>query len=181
MADEPLGAVDDVLVPVAHRARPDAGGIGPGIGLGQGEGDQLVAGREARQPAGLLLAAARDLDRDRPQRLDREDEARGRAVAADLLDREAQREQVPAQPAVLLGERDGKDVVVRQEPAHVLWPLGGAVDVRRPGGDLLVGQHAHGVTQEDLLLREAHGSVDGLVRRHRGHRSSVPAGPDRQG
>ena len=39
-----------------------------------------------------------------------------------------------------------------EQPAHVLGPLGGPVDLGGPGRDLLVGELAHGVAQEDLVL-----------------------------
>ena len=177
VADEPLGAVDHVLVAVTDGPRPDPRRIRAGVRLREREGDQLRARGEVRQPAVLLLRSARHLDRDRAQRLDGEDQARRRAHAADLLDREAQREQVPAQAAVALRERDREDVVVGEEaggrppgtpPARSI--VGG------PRRDLLVGEHADGVPQEDLLLREADRAVVGRTGRHRGHRISAGCG-----
>ena len=101
------------------------------------------------------------------QRLDRQDETRRGADAADLLDREAQGQQVRAQPAVPLGERDAQDVVARQQPPDVLGPGGVPVDVGGSGSDLRVGQLAHRIAQEDLVLREADRAVGRGVRRHR--------------
>ena len=91
------------------------------------------------------------------------DQARGRARAADLLDREAQREQVGAEAAVALRERDREDVVAREEPPDVVGPLGRPVDLGGPRGDLLVGQLADRVAQEDLLLGEADRAVGTVV------------------
>ena len=59
VGDEGLAAVDDVVVAVALRARADAGQVGAGAGLGHRDrGDQL-AGRDAGQPALLLLVGRR--------------------------------------------------------------------------------------------------------------------------
>ena len=55
LADEPLGAVDDVVVAIADGARPGGGGVGAGLGLGQREGDEVLAAGQLREPAGLLL------------------------------------------------------------------------------------------------------------------------------
>ena len=131
VADEPLHAVDDVLVAVAHRAGPDARRVRARVGLRQPEGDQPVPGREAREPAVLLLGRAGDLDRDGAQGLDGEDEPRGGAGTADLLDRQAQGQEIRPEAAVLLRERDREDVLGGEEPAHVLGPLGGACRYRR--------------------------------------------------
>ena len=135
--------------------------IGTGVGLREAEGDQLLARSEVREPAVLLLGRPGDLDRDRAQRLDGEDQARRGAVAAQLLDREAQRQQVGAQAAVLLLERDREDVVLGEEPAHVLGPLGRPVDRRGAGCDLLVGELPDRIAQQGLLLGQAHGTATG--------------------
>ena len=122
VADEALRAVDDVLVAVADGPGADARRVGARVRLGQPEGDQLLARGEAGQPAVLLLGRAGDLDRDGAERLDREDQARRGAGAADLLDGQAQRQQVRAETAVPLLERDREDVVGGEEPADVLGP-----------------------------------------------------------
>ena len=162
----------DVLVAVPDRAGANAGRVGARVRLGQAEGDQPLARGEAREPAILLLRRSGDLDRDCPEGLDREDQARRGAVAADLLDGEAQREQVCAQTAVALLEGDREDVVVREQAADVLGPGGGPVDLGGAWGNPLVGEHADGIPQELLLLGQAHGAVAGLRGGHRGHPSS---------
>ncbi len=55
-----------------------------------------------------------------------------------------------------LGERDREHVVLGEELAHVLREDAVAVDRGRAGRHALVGEHAHGLAQEDLLLRESH-------------------------
>ena len=54
-----------------------------------------------------------------------------------------------------------------EQPSDVLGPGGVPVDVGGSGGDLLVGQLAHRIAQEDLVLREADRAVGRGVRRHR--------------
>ena len=76
-------------------------------------------------------------------------------------------EQVRAEAAVALGERDREDVVAREEAADVVGPLGAAVDLGGPRRDPLVGEDAHGVAQEQVLLGEAHGAGGGRAGSHR--------------
>ncbi len=57
--------------------------------------------------------------------------------------------------------------MAREQPSDVLGPGGVAVDVGGPRRDLLVGQLAHRIAQEDLVLREADRAVGRGVRRHR--------------
>ena len=109
-------------------------GSEPGVGLGEGERDELLARGEARQPAVLLLGRAGDLDRDRAERLHGEHEARRRARTADLLDGEAQGQQVRAEAAVSLCERDREDVVAREEPAERRPATRPSGRSRRPAG-----------------------------------------------
>ena len=103
-----------VVVAVADGAGPRGRRVGAGLGLGQGEGDELLAAGELREPAGLLLGRAGDADRQRAELLDGEDQPGRRAGAAQLLDREADAEQVAAEAAVLLGERQRQDVLLRE-------------------------------------------------------------------
>ena len=147
------------------------------LGLGQGERDEVLAARQLREPAGLLLVGAREGDRQRAQLLDREDQAGRGARPAELFDREADAQQLPAEAAVLLREREREDVVVGQELAEVLGELGGPVDVGRARGHPLVREHADGVAEHLVLLREAErpgGAVRGGHRAHRtAHRTGV--------
>ena len=62
------------------------------------------------------------------------------------------RQQLAAEPAVLLGERQRQDVLGGQQLAQVLRELAGPVDLGGPRRDALVGEDADGVTQEQLLL-----------------------------
>ena len=57
VGDEALGAVDDILVAIQHRGGLDVGGVGAGVGLGEGEaGDPALGG--AGQVLLLLLGGA---------------------------------------------------------------------------------------------------------------------------
>ena len=67
-------------------------------------------------------------------------------------------------------ERQGEDVVVGEQPAHVLGELAGLVDLRGAGGDAVVGQHADRVAEHLLVFREserARGAARGGHRLHR--------------
>ena len=117
VADEPLGPVDDVVLAVADG--PGAGGrdIRARLGLGQGEGDELFAAGQLREPAGLLLVRAGDRDRERAELLDREDQSGRGAGPAELFDGETDAQELAAEAAVLLRERERQDVVVGEEAA----------------------------------------------------------------
>ena len=152
MADEPLRAVDDVVVAVARGGGPDRGDVRAGLGLGQGEGDELLPGRQPRDEAGLLFVGAGDEERQRGQLLDREDQAGRGTRAAELLDRQADAQQVATETAVFLGERQGQDVLGGQQLAKVLGKLAGLVDLGGPRRDAFVGEGADSVAEERLLL-----------------------------
>ena len=113
-------------------------------------------------------------DRQRSELLHGQDQAARGAGATDLLDGEAQRQELPTKPAEALGERQRQDVVRGEERAHVLGKFGGPVDLGGSRRDLLVGQDADGVAQHRLLIGQSVGGA-GAVRlgSHHGHRSSA--------
>ncbi len=55
VGDERLGAVDDVVVTLAHGPGGDAGQVGAGAGLGHRDGGDGLAGHHAGEPAALLV------------------------------------------------------------------------------------------------------------------------------
>ena len=63
VGDPGLGAVEDILVALAHRGAEDARHIGAGRGLGEGVGRQLSAIGQPGQVAFLLIRAAGQDDR----------------------------------------------------------------------------------------------------------------------
>ena len=152
VADEPLRAVDDVVVAVARGGGPDRGDIRAGLGLGQGEGDELLPGRQLRDEACLLLVGAGDEERQRGQLLDREDQAGRRAGATELLDGQADAQEVATETAVFLRERQRQDVLGGEQLAEVLRELTGPVDLGGPWRDAFVGKDADSVAEERLLL-----------------------------
>ena len=81
VADELLGAVDDVAVALLHRAGPQVGGIRPGLRLGQPERSDMLAGRQFAQPAILLCIGAKVVDDDAGRRIVHRHHGRDRAVA----------------------------------------------------------------------------------------------------
>jgi len=181
LADEPLRTRDDVVVAVARRPGPDRGDVRARLRFGQRERDELLARGKPRDPAGLLLVRAREQERQRGQFLDRQDQAGRGAGAAQLLHRETDRQQVATETAVLCGERQGEDVLGRQQFTQVLGELARLVDLGGAWGDPFVGEDADGVAEERLLL----GQPVCKRRRggHRGHRSSGDAllsGPRRR-
>ena len=100
-----------------------------------------------------------------------------------LLDGQAHRQQLATEAAVLLGERQGQDVVVGQQPAQVLGELAGPVDLGRARRDALVGQHADGVAEHLVLLAQAVGARGAIRGGHRAHRTPRAVGvvPGRTG
>jgi len=169
LADEPLRAGQHVRVAITDRPGADRGSVGAGLGLGQGERDEVLTAGEARQPTGLLLGRPGERDGQRPELVDREDQAGRGARAAQLLDGEADAQQLPAKTTIGLGEWQGEDVLLGEERLEVPWELAGPVDLGRTWRDTLVGERPDRVTQESLGLREP---VAGRIGRgrHRDHR-----------
>src|SRR5439155_26773297 len=121
----------------------------------------------------LLLRRAREQQRQRAELLDREDERRRGTYAADRLDREADREQVRPDAAVLGRERQAEDVVRGEELADVRGELGRPIDLGRTRRDLLVGEEPDRVTEHELLLGQTVAGRGGLG----GHRRHPSTGP----
>ena len=93
------------VVAVALRAQADAGGVAAGVRLGQRIAPQLLAARERRQEARLLLGRPVALDRrDGEAGVHGDGDGQARVVARQLLDDEAERRVVEPGAAVLLGD-----------------------------------------------------------------------------
>ena len=160
--DEPLRPREVVAVAFANRARPEGRRVGAGIGLGEGERGEHRPGGELREETCLLFVRPGEKQGFRAQVVDHQDQARGRARAGDLLDRDAHGEQVRFQAAVLRRERQRQNVLARKELPDVLRELAGPVDLRCPRRDPLVRQLAQRVPQEDLLLGQSVGGSQGV-------------------
>src|SRR3954469_13831612 len=101
-ADPHLLAADRPAVLGLGRAGPEVGGVGAGVGLGQPEAAEALAGAGPRQPLLFLLLASPLLDRAGDQRGDDRDHGAGGGVgAADLLGDQAVAAVVGAAAAVL--------------------------------------------------------------------------------
>ena len=157
LADEALRAVDPPVVAVASRGRAGGSGVGAGLRLGQREGGQRPPRGQVGEPARLLLGRARQQERQRAERLDGDDQPARGAGAADLLDGQADGEEVDAEAAMLDRVRQGEHVVLGEQLDHVPGELGAGVDGRGPGCDAFVGQDADGVAEVALLVAQAEG------------------------
>jgi hypothetical protein len=158
VADEPLRPADDVVVAVPDRAGPHGRSVRAGLGLGQAEADERLARGEVGHPAGELLGRPAKPERQRAEVLDGEDEAARDTGARDLLDGQADRQEVAADAAVLGRERQAQDVLPCEQAPDVLGELAAAVDLGGPGRDALGGEVANGVTEEDLVLGQPMGA-----------------------
>jgi hypothetical protein len=109
-----LRTVEDVVVAVLLGGAREAAGVGPGVLLGEAEGDQPLALRDGGQVLPLLLVRPRDEDRERAQRVDGEQHAGPAAAARQLLDHDAEVEHAAARAPVLLGDPDAHQLRGRQ-------------------------------------------------------------------
>ena len=154
VADPALGAVDDVLVAVAARARLQRDGVRAVLGLGQRERADLLDAGHAREPALALLLGAEQVDRaHRQARLHAEERPEAPVAAVDLHVHEPPGERAHPRAAVAL------DVVADQaelaEPPEQrpgrLGPLPVLVDLRQ---HLLVDEAPRAQEVLPLLLGE---------------------------
>ena len=144
VGDELLGAVDRPLAVGELGAGADVAGVGAGLGLGQAEGGEALAAAQPRQPFVLLLVAAPEVDRHRPQRGvgGHRDADRG-VDPRQLFHRQHVGERVGPAAAVLLRERNPH----QPQPPELLDDLVGKglgpVQLLRHRLDLLAAQ-SHG-------------------------------------
>ncbi|MCY1297391.1 hypothetical protein D9M70_468280 [compost metagenome] len=153
VGDEGLGAVDDVLVAVQHRAGLDRLQVGTGVRLGHGHGADGVPGRHPRQPFELLGLAAEVHQVAGNYVVHTEaDQPRGQAGAVDLFG--GDHREAPVQPQAAVGFRGGG--VEHAElagtlpgfPRHpmILLPL------LQPGSALLRQEASHGAAKLLVLV-----------------------------
>jgi hypothetical protein len=176
--DERLGAVDHVLVAVAHGAGLDARHVGAGVGLGDTETEDLLALDRRHDPFLLLLLGAEGEDRrHRHVGVDGDAHAHPAGVGvADLLGEHDRGVVVAALASVLLGLVEAQEAQLAHPREHPvgerrLLPLLGV------GSQLLGREGANRLTKllvlvgedEVLALRAEVGLQDVLL--GRGHRS----------
>ncbi len=153
------------LVPVSTQ--PPAGGRGrarpvvrmpchvaPGLGLGQPEGRPLLARRDARKVAPLLLLGAGDEHGPGRETGEEQHQGGGVGVLGDLLDGDGEPEDARTGSAELLGEAQTEQVGVPEGLEEVVGVLAGQVDLPRPGPDLVLGEPADALLQRGEFRRE---------------------------
>ena len=137
------------------RGRARVAGVRAGLGLGQPEGGEPLAGAQLRQPVPLLLLGAPEVDRHRAERRVRRDRDADRRVdPRELLDRERVRERVAAAAAVLLGERDAHQPELAELRDDLVREALLAVELLGDRRDLLPREVAHGRLDQLLLVAE---------------------------
>ena len=153
--DPHLVAADGPAVVRLLRPRPQVGGVGAGVGLGQPEAPERLARAQPRQPLLLLLLGAPLLDRAADERgLDRDDGPGGGVGAADLLDDQRVADVVEAAAAVLLGDRGAEVADLAQLRRELAVEAPGPVVVADAGDDLLVGELAGGSRRSASARRQ---------------------------
>ena len=189
VGDEALGAVEDVVVALQHRHGLLAGGIGTGVGLGQAEGADLLAGEQVRQVLALLLLGAVLKDRGAAQGgMCGNDDSSGAADLGQLLHAHGVGQNVAAGAAVLLGEVNTH----HPQLGHLLDGLHGEplffVDLLGQGLHFVLGEFTVHLPEHLLLVCQMKihipltpllvGAQDNLIwNNHRSPcRSSCPAG-----
>jgi hypothetical protein len=160
VGDPDLGAGQAVGIRCARRAadgrgrRPQRGGIGPGVGLGQGEGTQRLAGQHGCQPARLLLGRAPGDDRELRQDVDRQGDGHGHVSRAQLLHDQGPAEVRHAGAADHLGEwRAGQAQGAHGREQRAVVAL---VRIARDGPrrDLALGELAGRGLEQPFLFRQ---------------------------
>ncbi len=136
------------------------GGAGPaGVAararLGEAEGAQRLARAEAGEPFLLLALVAEAEDRHGAERdpgLERDGD--GLVDPAELLEGQAEDEEVPAHAAVLLGKGQAEESHLTHLPHDVVGEGLGGVVVGGHRGDHVTGERLHGLAQLLLLVVE---------------------------
>ncbi len=138
--DVVLLPVEPVDVAVLGRGQAEVVRVGPGVGLGDGEGHLQLAGGEARQPP-LLLGLGAELGDDR--RADgrrHHDDEEGAALRGQLLGNGGQLGDAAPAAAVLLGHVDAEEALLGHGVPQFVGALVGVglldvVPVTELGGD----------------------------------------------
>ena len=156
VGDENLAAVEHPVVTVLDGDGLLAGGVGTGVGLGEAEGADPLAAGELGQVFHLLLLGAGLKDGGAAEGgVGREDDARGGADAAELLDGHAVHDVGAAGAAVLGGDGDAHEAYL----GHLLDGLHGEtlllVDFGGEGLDFLLCKLANHLQEEFFLFGEA--------------------------
>ena len=144
MGDPGLGAVDDVVVAVAHRAGAQGREVGAGVGLGEDRGRQDLAARDLGQVFLLLRLGAADQDQFGGDLRAGAERADADIAARQFLRHDAHRDLAEPHAAVILGDGEAEHAHRAQTRDHLERDVGvGAVPVLGMRDDLGVGEAAH--------------------------------------
>src|SRR4051794_38128650 len=159
-ADPHLLAADRPAVLGLGRAGALVGGVGAGVGLGQAEAAEPLAGAESRQPLLFLLLGAPLLDRASHEGgADGDHRASGGIGAADLLGDQPVADVVEAAAAVLFGDRGAEEADFPELARQLAVEAAGTVVLARRRQDLPLSELARGFANQLLLVAqlEVHG------------------------
>src|SRR5206468_3680575 len=131
--------------------------------LGQREGRRHLARREPGQEPALLLLVARERDGVAAQVLHEEDRGGGGAGPRHFLGGEAERQPAGSAPAVLLGDVEAHQPLLRQELQLLVRVLAGLIDARGEGGDALARDLPREVADGALVVAQVIELVHALI------------------
>ncbi len=155
MRDPGLVAVDLVDVALAHRAGLQRSEIGAGVGLGEHRRRQDFAGRDLRQPLGLLLVGAAAEDQLGCDLRARAERAHADIAARKLLGDDAHRLLAEPHPAERLGDGQAEHAQLGHLRNDLERDVAvGAVPAMRVVDDLAVGKLAHHVADRFQRILE---------------------------
>src|SRR5207237_948 len=151
VGDKDLAPVQDVFPVPPPGAGFEVRGIGASLRLGQRERRQGAALGQVGQPAPLLLLAAEQHDRLRPDRnVNVEDHRRAGREPGNLLDEESERQMVQPGATVRIGDQDPE----QPKPGRLIHEVAGKIrrliDLLGPRPDFALGEVAYQLP--DLFL-----------------------------
>ena len=153
VGDEDLAPVEDVVVPFPHGGGLCPAGVGPGVGLGEAEGADLLPLGQGDQVFLLLRLGAKSEDGPGTQgHMGRQDDPRPAVNPGQFLHGDGIAENVQAGAAVLLGIGDAHEAHLPQLTDRILRELVLLVQQEGDGFDLLLRKGANLGTQ-GLVLR----------------------------
>ena len=155
VGDEHLVAIEDVLLSISHRARPQRGGVAAGLRLRQREASEQLSASERLEERLLLVFATKLENRFADQRVvDRQNHTAAGTDPTDLLDDEAVGQRIHPRAVVLLGYEDPCEAQLSGLGEELAWKIARLVDLLRLGPYHLLGELPHGISQQTLFFTE---------------------------
>ena len=153
--DEPLGAIEQVVITVPHRCRLRSTGIAPGRFLGQAEAPHHAAACQEGDVALLLLGRPEvDNGRRAERGVGRDRQAVRGIDLGQLMDHDHVAREVEPRAPELLGPRNAQEAELRHLGDVRPREFGDGVEVCGHGRDLVTGERPHHVTHLQVLLVE---------------------------